>query len=129
MYSGDDTFHVSEGSNTSEVTISGTIDLACATSCSSTPDALADVTVEAKGDDSYTATTDTDGKYELKVPRGAYTITSDDPDLTFTPASRDVGKDGPYDGQDFDVCTASSDNPVAQMRVVGRADEHRPQHG
>jgi hypothetical protein len=102
------TYH---GTRIGSHTISGTVTTGgggCgASSCGGSAEPVADVEVVARGGgETYTATTDDEGKYQMDVPKGAFTLSSQDPAVTFAPATREVSPDGPYDDQDFGACAA-----------------------
>jgi hypothetical protein len=104
------------------VTISGAIELACVRVCrASGPEPLADVEVVASGAEVYRATTDAAGVYAFVVPTGRYTLTPEEPDLSFNPPTRPVAASGPFAGLDFVACAATGAVPEPAVRAMTRA--------
>jgi hypothetical protein len=102
------------------VNVSGTVELSCGGSCSADSPAgpLQGITMDVSGPSSATAETDDQGKWNVDVAAGDYTITPEDPYFTFTPDHIDVNVTGDLTKQDFDACGdqgSDADDPIANL--------------
>ena len=80
--------------------------------------------VEVDGDNgSASATTDDEGKWDVELPAGQYTVTPTDPVYHFTPPDRDIDLEDDVDGQDFTACamTEGDQNSAVAAAVTRRA--------
>jgi hypothetical protein len=96
------------------------------TSCRLEPLAEATITAAQPGRDPIATLTDADGRYDVQVGSGAWTITPSLRDAVFDPESRTatIGADGgTVSGMDFRTCGASPLEKAAQSRrrSTGRA--------
>jgi hypothetical protein len=99
------------------VSISGTIELACSSACTTADlQPLVDVEVEADGAQRYTAVTNAAGRYAFSVPAGHYRLIPEEPELTFDPSNRLVSGRGPFASQNFIGCDASGVVPQPALR-------------
>ncbi|HEY4347728.1 MAG TPA: hypothetical protein VGM80_09065 [Gaiellaceae bacterium] len=81
---------------TTELEIQGSVLVGCARNCSGTAKPIANVAITATGAATASATTDIDGAYTIKVPKGHYTVTPLLAGYTFDPVVDQVSvDDGP----------------------------------
>jgi hypothetical protein len=108
-----------------DLDLSGTVEaVACgadATSCTSPPQPVPDVTVTATGATTAQATTGADGTYQLQLPPGTYTVQPSADGRTFSPASRSVPLMEDAAGVDFHTCATQS--PSADDEADFRLDD------
>jgi hypothetical protein len=92
--------------------LSGEIDLGCgsnANTCSANGTPFEGFEVDVTGDNgSATSTTDDEGKWNVDLPTGSYTITPTSPIYTFTPSEIHVDLTKTETDENFRACSASS---------------------
>jgi hypothetical protein len=118
---GDQTFTATRGG----FNLAGTVELGCASDanvCSANGTPFEGLEVDVSGTNgSATSTTDNDGKWNVDLPKGKYTITPTNPNLTFTPNEIVVNLTKAITGQTFKACGAPSAQTTAAFTSTGSA--------